>query len=126
IIRPPPISTLFPYTTLFRSRPFLDACPLRTAKALHCCRWMRNYLPRGRGPLRFFRSDLLLTHGLKQDDCYRCSQIQTAGPLHRDSDAIVSVDREQLTRKSFRFAPKDDEIIVPKIHAVIRTLGFGG
>ena len=29
-------------------------------------------------------------------------------------------------RESFRFAAKDKEIIFAKIHAVIRTLGFGG
>jgi hypothetical protein len=41
-----------------------------------------------------FWSHLLLARGLKQHNCYGCSQIQAARPMHRDGDAIVRVGRE--------------------------------
>src|SRR5260221_10972438 len=57
MIRRPPRSTLFPYTTLFRSRPFSDPMPpARKRTEIHSFEWPANrvrwVLARGRSESR--------------------------------------------------------------------------
>src|SRR5258707_11831998 len=53
MIRRPPRSTLFPYTTLFRSDAFTNACSV-------CWRWRASQLTRGCNPAFAYEPNILL------------------------------------------------------------------
>src|SRR2546422_7044074 len=69
MIRRPPRSTLFPYTTLFRSRPFMKNVILRTLFLFPALAYADSLVPQCSGvqPL----SNLLLNQSIGVRDCPR-------------------------------------------------------
>ena len=84
-----------------------------------------HYLVTDRSALNRFSSQYeLLSHCFEQHNCDCGREVQAARLVHRDSDGIADVGREQILGQPSRFPSENEEITTMKFHIVISPFRF--